>query len=471
MAIILKTPFSLNEKGKRKNNQDSIYPFNNSTNIAQNRLFMVCDGVGGANKGEIASRMVCEAISAYFNEHSTDNIDETYISKAIKYAEARLARHTAVHVECAGTSTTLTLLWLDDANNRAVVAWVGDSRVYQIRDGEVAFVTTDHSLVSELVKRGDISPEEASLHPQRNVILRAISDSGQPAKADVVVLDDVQAGDYFMLCTDGILESIDETILEVLLPDANADLGKVQAQIYEMCDNLSNDNFSMYLLNVAELSHSNTAKTNQTAASETLAPIAQSHKTAEVPVSGAVKHSPQTDHKTNTAGNEFINTNKWLYVAGSICAALILVLGVYKMMYANKSNKYAALITQADSLRQAQNYDQAIALYQEAHNLLPDHKDAKVRLAEMQEMLRGKQVEDSLRSVVANILADSLLFKDAGITRMRVEEAQNTLDAAMLSNLQGLLDSLKNHRAAGDTTSVDSLIKQKAQTNSSKEKF
>lgn len=479
MAIVLKSPVSLNEKGKRKNNQDSIYPFI-SANTAQQRLFMVCDGVGGANKGEIASRMVCEAIAAYFSEHTSTYIDEQYVSKAVKYAEAKLARHTAVQAECAGMSTTLTLIWFDDATNRALVAWVGDSRVYQLRNGEVHFVTADHSLVNELVKRGDLTPEEAALHPQRNVILRAISDSGQPTKTDVVEITDIQAGDYFLLCSDGILESIDESILEVILPDGNADLEKAQAQIYEMCDNLSNDNFSMYLLNVANVSPATSATTNTNyKAKEETINLSPSHKTAEVSTSTNIAPTPivaETEqHQTSNTKQESINTNKLIYIAGAICLVLILSLFAYKIMSGNKNAEYQNLIIQADSLRQqiqhvaadslqqtqyispndslnqtqnsyrarAEKLTEVMALYQKAKVLLPNNKEANNRIKEIQEELDGIQLEESLRDIAINIWADSSHFSAAKITKARVIEAGKFLDAAMLSNIREAIDSVK----------------------------
>jgi len=252
MSIILYPPVFLHEKGKRKNNQDAIHPVAEAATTLD-RLFMVCDGVGGASKGEVASRMVCDLFHAYFNEHGTDHVDDQYIANAIKFTEQKLTAYTEADEEANNMSTTLTLLFFDDVQNSALVAWCGDSRIYHIRNGEVMFVSEDHSLVQELVKRGELTQEEAQTHPQKNIILRAISGTDSPTKADVVVITDVQANDYFLLCSDGILEGADHRLLLTLLNNPHADLKQVREQIYNLCLDNSRDNFSMYLVQVQEV--------------------------------------------------------------------------------------------------------------------------------------------------------------------------------------------------------------------------
>lgn len=252
MAIQLFSPVYLHEKGKRKNNQDAIYPVADAA-TPQDRLFMVCDGVGGANKGEIASRMVCDLFHAFFNENGTKQVDENYIAAALRFTEQKLTEYTQANEEANSMSTTLTLLYFDDTQNAALVSWCGDSRIYHIRNGEALFVSEDHSLVQELIKRGEITPEEAQTHPNKNIILRAISSSENPTKADVALITDVQPNDFFLLCTDGILEGADHRLLLTLLGNATADLNEVKDHIYRLCTENARDNFSMYLIKVAAI--------------------------------------------------------------------------------------------------------------------------------------------------------------------------------------------------------------------------
>ena len=466
MAIVIKSPVFLNEQGRRKNNEDSIYPPAGAA-TDQQRLFMVCDGVGGANKGEVASRMVCEAIAQYFQENITSWVDEAYIVKAIRHAEARLQRYTSAKPECAGMSTTLTLVWLDDQANRAVVAWVGDSRVYQMRQGKVQFMTDDHSLVNELVKRGELRPEDAAHHPQRNVILRAISaDSAQPAKADVVEITDLQIGDYFLLCSDGILESIDEPTLSALLPNADIDLAEARLSILEACELFSHDNFSMYLFHIAEITPATASpKINTATALDNNSPAIDQEriKTAEIPISKTPTPPSTNAHTKQQAKADSTNTNRWLAVAGTVCLLLVRALGIYKIMYSRQITQYGQLIKEADSLRLAGNKQEAMKLYEQALQLFPNKADAQQRIEEIQTEARNLFIEDSLRSVVDNMLADSLLLSKAGITRLQLEEAKSKLDIAIINNYQVLLDSVKNRQQNGDTTSVRGIIQQNSQ--------
>ena len=107
-------------------------------------------------------------------------------------------------------ATTLTMVSVGASG--ITLAHIGDSRIYQFRQGEIIYQTEDHSLVNSLVKLGKISKEEALTHPQKNVIIRAIQGSEHPTEADVVLLKDIQAGDYFFMCTDGVLERGSHTL-------------------------------------------------------------------------------------------------------------------------------------------------------------------------------------------------------------------------------------------------------------------
>ncbi|QQS28618.1 MAG: serine/threonine-protein phosphatase [Sphingobacteriales bacterium] len=326
MSIILHPPVFLHEKGKRKNNQDAIYPVAEAA-TALDRLFMVCDGVGGASKGEVASRMVCDLFHAYFNEHGTSHVDEKFIANALKFAEEKLTEYTSADEEANNMSTTLTLLYFDDIQNKALVSWCGDSRIYHIRNGEVIFVSEDHSLVQELVKRGELTMEEAQTHPQKNIILRAISGTDAPTKADVVEITDVQANDYFLLCSDGILEGVDQRLLLTLLNNSNADINKVREHIYTLCLENSRDNFSMYLIQVQEV-------------------------TKAARKSGITKiltHNSSKTTKSPAATNQFLDekTRKIVFIFAGVAVLALLLLFTFG------NHKTKADIEYQDSLNQA----------------------------------------------------------------------------------------------------------------------
>ena len=245
----LNTPQSINHIGGRSNNEDSIYPIEGKAN-EDDTLFIVCDGVGGSEKGEVASRLACDKFAKYVTNNGIMSASERDIALALVYVEEAFDTYFESCPDAKGMGTTLTLLQLHD--NGATVAHVGDSRVYQYRDGQIVFQTQDHSLVNDLLKAGIIDEEQAKDHPKKNVISRAIQGgSVKSTKADVQQIDDIQSGDYFFLCTDGILENLsDFEIGQILLQDISDDQ-KIQ-QINDRCEESPNDNFSAYLVPIAK---------------------------------------------------------------------------------------------------------------------------------------------------------------------------------------------------------------------------
>ncbi len=219
--------YNLQELGQRQNQEDSLFPALGKSTI-NDRLFVLCDGMGGHEKGEVASATVCETISSTILSawHSDEALrDELFL-------QALSAAYDALDIKDNGEErkmgTTMTFLCLHA--NGATVAHIGDSRIYQLRPAtkkspaRIVFRTQDHSLVNDLVKIGEITEEEAKHHPQKNVITRAMQPCQEHrAKADIAHLTDIQPGDYFYMCSDGMLEqSTDENILNIITkPNVN----------------------------------------------------------------------------------------------------------------------------------------------------------------------------------------------------------------------------------------------------------
>ena len=248
MKLKITTPFALNEIGGRSNNEDSIYPTKGNA-TQEDTLFVVCDGVGGAEKGEVASRLVCEGFAFYFQQKLMGEdalYDKEFVRGALAYAQGKIDEYLLENPEAKGMGTTLTLVHFNAQG--ATIAHVGDSRVYHIRGKEIMFKTQDHSFVNGLVRDGIISEEEAKTHPKRNVITRAIQgNSVKPTAADVFVQTDIQKGDYFFLCTDGILEQItDELLVEIVSSDTGNE-EKIK-RINACCKDRTKDNYSCYLI-------------------------------------------------------------------------------------------------------------------------------------------------------------------------------------------------------------------------------
>lgn len=209
--------YSIWEFGQRKDSQgnphqeDSLFPeFGKQSD--NDRLFILCDGMGGHDAGEVASATVCEAMSqSIINDgHDKDGIftiDD--FNTAIDKAFIALDERDSGAEKKMGT--TMTFLKLH--NEGAFIAHMGDSRVYHIRPGkdgeetQILFETSDHSLVNDLIKIGELTKEEARHSKQKNVITRAMQPNmGRKPKADIYQTIDIKPGDYFYMCSDGMLE-------------------------------------------------------------------------------------------------------------------------------------------------------------------------------------------------------------------------------------------------------------------------
>jgi PPM family protein phosphatase len=186
----------------RRRNEDSF--------VLDPPLFAVADGMGGAQAGEVASRLAAAAFREY---HDADRLEPAErVEAIIQEANRRIYERARTDSEASGMGTTVTAAIL--TNGRVSIGHVGDSRAYRIRNGELERLTEDHSLVADLMRSGRLTPEEADAHPQRSVITRAL---GTDAEVDVdTVTVDVEPGDLFLLCSDGLTTMVpEEDILRI----------------------------------------------------------------------------------------------------------------------------------------------------------------------------------------------------------------------------------------------------------------
>lgn len=234
--------YNLQELGQRTNQEDSLFPaLGKST--SDDRLFVLCDGMGGHEKGEVASATVCETLSRVILSawHPGEVLSDELFRQALSAAYDALDAKDNGEERKMGT--TLTFLCLHASG--VTVAHIGDSRIYQLRpaskntSARIIFRTQDHSLVNDLVKIGEITEEEAKHHPQKNVITRAMQPCQEHrAKADIAHLTDILPGDYFYMCSDGMLEEAsDENILNIITKPNATDEQKL-----EMLRNVTEEN-------------------------------------------------------------------------------------------------------------------------------------------------------------------------------------------------------------------------------------
>ncbi len=226
--------------GKRENNEDAFYP---KIATEDSRIFIVCDGVGGSNKGEIASGITAEIAGSQLQDGL--QINAAAIKKALMLSVAEIRNHIHLHPENEGMASTVVLAVFNETNLQ--VAWCGDSRFYHIRDGKILFQTKDHSLVQQLVNEGLISEEQAQTHPRKNIILHSIATQTKESYIEFSEINDVKPGDFFLLCTDGLLEVLTNDFIKEQFIHTNS-LQHIQAQLNILASGNTNDNCTWYLL-------------------------------------------------------------------------------------------------------------------------------------------------------------------------------------------------------------------------------
>jgi PPM family protein phosphatase len=225
---------------KRRHNEDNY--------VAAPPVFAVADGMGGAQAGEVASELAADTVRETEFDPSVSGKER--VVALIKAANLRVHERASVDSTASGMGTTMTVAMLQPDGTLAI-GHVGDSRAYRLRDGELEQLTDDHSLVGELVRRGELTPEEAAVHPQRSVITRAL---GTEADVDVDVFTiEARDGDIFLLCSDGLTTMVDpETIAAILRRNGTQLDAATHALIKAANDRGGDDNITAILFAVAE---------------------------------------------------------------------------------------------------------------------------------------------------------------------------------------------------------------------------
>lgn len=251
MILEIAQPFGFSQIGKRSNNEDAIFPVAGSA-TAHTNFFLVCDGMGGHSNGEIASHIAIDGfVDFYENQTPTSKNPKDIMSfwdNALISIEERFEQYIQANPESKGMGTTLCLFQIND--NGITIGHIGDSRVYQIRQNQIIFMTEDHSMVNELLKTGRLTQAEALNHPNKNVITRAIQGASIPTEIQYDFITDIEVGDYFFMCTDGVLEQINDRILVDILNFDGASLEEKLKIILEKCQSLTKDNYSGYLIEI-----------------------------------------------------------------------------------------------------------------------------------------------------------------------------------------------------------------------------
>lgn len=245
----------LSDVGKtRKNNEDSFGIFNESN------LCLVCDGMGGHNGGSVASQLAVKIICLVFQnedghlfEPFVQDVASQYRSKAgrmiagLRLANRLIYATASRKSELKGMGTTVAVLQIQD--QQALLAHVGDSRIYRIRERIIEQLTVDHSWINELIQDKEINEDQARFFENKNVITRALGMAPR-VKIDLKV-ESVEPGDIFLLCSDGLTNAVNDDLLQAITVNYQNDLHFATQQLISIAKQLDGaDNITVLLAKV-----------------------------------------------------------------------------------------------------------------------------------------------------------------------------------------------------------------------------
>lgn len=236
------------DKGlKRSNNEDACFV------LLPDKVYVVADGVGGGNAGEIASRTAVSEIANYVVEHPIGNMTNkyaivNYLQSCLDGANSKIFRMANTYKENTGMATTAVIVYA--AFGKVFITNVGDSRVYLYRGGQLVQLTEDHTYVNTLVKAGILSKEEAEVDERKNVITKALG--AEPTVEPDFFQVEIMKDDIFIICTDGLYDEVENPeIVQVL--SKNQSMSDVCTELINRANtNGGRDNITIISLKVTE---------------------------------------------------------------------------------------------------------------------------------------------------------------------------------------------------------------------------
>ena len=242
MPFLELQPFGLTHAGKvRQNNEDALLVGEGEDET----LFVVADGIGGFEAGEVASSLAVDVLK--------DLQPDEPFKAAIGEANRRIVAAGRGDEKLSGMGTTVVAIRFGGKQGEPVaeVAHVGDSRAYLVRGGDMNPITEDHSLVAELVRSGDLTRDEAAEHPQKNLITRALG-ADEEVDVDTAILP-IEAGDRILLCSDGLSDMVSETGISEILAESPDDPERAARVLLSAAlDAGGNDNITVVVVDVKE---------------------------------------------------------------------------------------------------------------------------------------------------------------------------------------------------------------------------
>lgn len=235
--------YSITDIGeKRKINQDYVYCNTNQVGKLPN-LFIVADGMGGHNAGDFASRFCVEEFTKQLNQ-SDEETPIGLIEKILRETNRQLIAKAKEQSELVGMGTTFVMATIFD--NIMYVANVGDSRLYVIGD-EIKQITEDHSLVEAMVKTGEINRQEARVHPNKNIITRALG-AGDEVKPDFFEVN-LEEGDIILMCSDGLTNMLEDEDIKSIVKEYGENIEEAASTLVKRAnENGGKDNIAIVII-------------------------------------------------------------------------------------------------------------------------------------------------------------------------------------------------------------------------------
>jgi protein phosphatase len=287
MLRVASDHFSHSDTGRaRRANEDSYY--------ARAPVFVDADGMGGAQAGEVASRVAVEAFERGLGEDGGASSGEELLAARVQEANARIHEMSQAEQERAGMGTTITAAHVGEHD--VAIAHVGDSRAYRLRGGEFVRLTEDHSLVEEMRRRGQLTAQEADEHPQRSIITRALG-----PEPDVLVDTSSwrgAAGDVYLLCSDGLTSMVPEPRVADIVRGASTLREGGRALIDAANEAGGRDNITVILFRLEEIGGESDGAREQPTSTGMRTADVRAAATAAPPPPAAAPPAAPTDSRT-----------------------------------------------------------------------------------------------------------------------------------------------------------------------------
>lgn len=408
MKIKIKQPAALYEKGNASHNEDFIFPIHNQAN-PEEKLFVVCDGDGGPNRGDIASKLVALSLAKYFaSSPPKQKLDQAYLDEALRAAEDALTAYQESHQDTQGMRTTLAMLHLGE--EQATLAWVGDTQIYH-------FSHKERKLLNPTRERGNPSAR--------------ISGNGDPQSLLVhpIPLADLHKGDSFLLATTGINQHLQiDTLASMMQVGAEHNPDQVIAEINQLTQADHTGNYSCYLVQIDAI--------------ETGVAQASTDNGATAAAQQQADDTPAPDQGNSGLGQ----FQKYLIGFLVIAVLSVIAMGIFNALndpykdlmskgkdllaeeqYTEAMSRFTKAAALADSLNNVPNYDAAMALRDSAQRLMAQQRLAEAGMQSIEQKIEaGKEFYEKKNFIAAieawqearNLMAQNASAEDSLLPRM-----------------------------------------------------